>query len=190
MSDDVRNDRREFLLGNFKAIGRLFADALSQTVVKAGGGKRYLRPPGAVDEAAFMLSCTRCGDCAKACPTQVIKFLGPEAGVAMGTPYIDPTDKACDLCGACMPSCVPQALLTITDPRKVKIGTAVVDPAACWAHQGQICDLCYHRCPFPNEAIKLVDGRPEIVPEVCTGCGLCVYACVSTPVSITVEPRN
>lgn len=190
MSDNNNYDRRGFLFENLKALGRLFTDVVSETVTKASGGKRYLRPPGAIDEAAFLLTCTRCGDCGPACPTNVIKFLPASAGAAVGTPYIDPLERACDLCGKCMPACKPAALLTISDPRKVKIGTAVIDPTHCWAHKGSICDLCYQRCPYPDEAIKLVAGKPEIIPDVCTGCGLCAYVCVSTPVSITIEPRG
>lgn len=189
MPDDKVTDRRGFLLENFKAIGRLFAGAVSETITNAAGGKRYLRPPGAIDEAAFLLTCTRCGDCAKACPTQVIKLLPTSSGAAVGTPYIDPMENPCDLCGKCMPVCEPGALLTIADPRKVRIGTAVVDTDLCWAHQGQICDLCYQRCPYPDEAIRIVAGKPEILSDACTGCGQCVYACVSTPVSLKVEPR-
>ncbi|HYG56753.1 MAG TPA: 4Fe-4S dicluster domain-containing protein, partial [Symbiobacteriaceae bacterium] len=173
MANDNPHDRRGFLLENFRALGRLFADALSGTITGAAGGKRYLRPPGAIDEAAFLLSCTRCGDCAKACPTNVIKFLPPNAGAAVGTPFIDPLDKACDLCGKCMPVCQPGSLLTISDPRLVRMGTAILDPTHCWAFQGQVCDLCYQRCPFPDEAIKMVAGKPQIVEDLCTGCGQC-----------------
>lgn len=190
MSKDAYNDRRGFLADSFKAFGRLFADTVSQTLTNASGGKRYLRPPGAIDEAAFLLTCTRCGDCAKACPTQVIKFLPPNSGAAVGTPYIDPLEQACDLCGKCMPTCEPQALLTVTDPRQVRMGTAKIDTATCWAHSGSICDLCYQRCPFPDEAIRMVDGKPEIVADACTGCGICAYVCVSTPGSIKIEPSN
>jgi Pyruvate/2-oxoacid:ferredoxin oxidoreductase delta subunit len=78
----------------------------------------------------------------------------------------------------------------VADPRQVKIGTAVIDPETCWANQGQICDLCYQRCPFPDEAIRMSDGKPEVIADACTGCGLCAYACVSTPISIKIEPRS
>lgn len=190
MSGDQPSDRRGFLLDSFKSLGRLCAEAVSQTITSTTGGKRYLRPPGAIDEAAFLLTCTRCGECAKVCPTHTIKFLGPNAGAAVGTPYIDPYDKACDLCGKCMPACEPRALLNIADPRLVRMGTAVIDPEHCWAHKGQICDICYQRCPFPDEAMTFTQGKPVVVPDLCTGCGLCAYVCVSTPAAIRIEPRS
>lgn len=190
LSDDKLQDRRGFFAESFRALGRLLAESVNETITKAGGGKRYLRPPGAIDEAAFLLTCTRCGDCAKVCPSNVIMFLPPSAGAAVGTPYISPHERPCDLCGKCMPACEPKALLTITDPRQVRMGTAVLNSDTCWAHQGQICDLCYQRCPFPDEAITIADGKPSIVPSACTGCGLCVYVCVSTPLSITITPTN
>lgn len=190
MSDGKMQDRRGFLFDGVRSLGRLFADALSQSVVKVGGGKRYLRPPGAIDEAAFLLTCTRCGDCVTACPEKAIKLLPATAGAAVGTPYIDPLDRACNQCGKCMPVCEPKALLTIADPRQVRMGTAVIDSHTCWAHKGSICDVCYQRCPYPDEAIRMVDGKPEILTDACTGCGLCAYVCVSTPGSIRIEPKN
>jgi ferredoxin-type protein NapG len=190
LSDGGMSDRRGFFLQNFKALGRLLGDAVGQALVSASGGGRHLRPPGALDEAAFLLSCTRCGDCADACPTKVIKFLAPSAGLAAGTPYIDPTDKACNLCGECMPVCKPGALLQITDPRLVRMGTAVINTTTCWSHQGSVCDLCYQRCPFPDEAIRTINGKPEIMADGCTGCGMCAAVCVSTPISIHIEPRK
>lgn len=190
MSDSSPTDRRGFLLGGLKSLGRFMAEAVSEGVVKAGGGKRYLRPPGAVEEAAFLLSCTRCGDCAKVCPQQCIKFLPATAGAAVGTPYIDPMEAACTLCGKCMPACEPKALQVIEEPRQVRIGTAVLKTDSCWAFKGQMCDICYQRCPFPDEAIRLVKLKPQIVAEACTGCGLCAYVCVSTPGSIEIQPRK
>lgn len=190
MSEERPTGRRGFLMENLRAIGRLLAEGMTNYVTEAAGGKRVLRPPGAIEEAAFLLTCTRCGECAKACPTKVIKFLPPTAGAAVGTPYIDALENPCDLCGKCMPVCEPAALLTIADPKLVRMGTAVIDPQTCWAFQGSVCDLCYQRCPYPDDAIKLVAGKPEIVPDVCTGCGQCAYVCVSMPGSIKIVPKN
>jgi ferredoxin-type protein NapG len=188
--EETTTGRRGFLAESLKALGQFFAEVIYPEVEEKVIRQWYLRPPGALDEAAFLLTCTRCQECAKACPTNVIKFLPVSAGVAVGTPYIDPLDNPCDLCGKCMPACEPGALLQITDPRQVKIGTAVLEPSTCWAHLGQPCDLCYQRCPYPDEAIRLVNGKPEILADACTGCGQCAYVCVSNPGSIKIAPRG
>lgn len=187
-------DRRDFFREGFRSLARLLAEtvqgAVSETVTRASGGQRYLRPPGALPESAFLMSCTRCGECARACPVQAIQLLPVSAGAAVGTPYIDPLQKACTLCGDCMPVCEPGALLQVSDPRAVRMGLAVIQPEHCWAYKGSICDLCYTRCPFPDEAIRLTAGKPEVVADACTGCGACAYVCVSTPPAITIEPHN
>ncbi|MBP2017345.1 ferredoxin-type protein NapG [Symbiobacterium terraclitae] len=194
MKADGHHDRRRFFREGLRSLGRLLAEtvqgAVEETVTRASGGQRYLRPPGAIEESAFLLACTRCGECVRACPVGAIQLLPESAGAAVGTPFIDPLTRACDLCGKCMPACAPGALLPVADPRSVKMGLARIDPDHCWAFQGSLCDLCYQRCPFPDEAIRLEDGKPVVSPEHCTGCGLCAYVCVSTPPAITIQPRN
>lgn len=186
--------RRAFFRQSLSSLGRFLANALQDAVdgqvVRASGGKRYLRPPGAIDEAAFLLTCTRCGECVRACPEDAIRLLPATAGAAVGTPCIDPLEHACTLCGQCIPACEPRALLPVTEPRQVRMGLAVIDPAACWAHSGRPCSICYQRCPFPDEAMHLRDGRPEVEAGACTGCGQCAYVCVSTPPAILIEPQN
>lgn len=183
-----KQDRREFLLGGLAQIGKFFLDTVSEKITKTGGGGQFLRPPGAIDEAAFLLTCERCHKCVDACPTGAIKVVGAKGGTAMGTPFISVLEQPCELCLECTKVCPSGALELVTDPLKVKMGTAVIDPNTCWAYQGQVCDICYQVCPFPDVAIKMENRKPVIL-DACVGCGLCAYACVSTPSSIKIEPN-
>ncbi|HEY8346627.1 MAG TPA: 4Fe-4S dicluster domain-containing protein [Symbiobacteriaceae bacterium] len=173
-----------------RALGRLVGEAVFQALAATEGSAPYLRPPGAVPEPAFLLACTRCGECVSACPRGAIRLLPASAGAAMGTPYIDPAQRACDLCGRCMPVCPTGALVPIADPRQVRMGAAVIDPVRCWAYQGRICDLCYHRCPLAEEALRMEGGKPVVIRDACTGCGLCAEVCVATPPAVQIHPGH
>jgi len=187
-------DRRSFLRRGLQDLVRGLAGAVEQASLEAGrrltGGGSYLRPPGALPEPAFLLACTRCRKCLEACGPGAIRLLGPEAGAAMGTPYIDPLGQPCTLCLECTRVCPEGALEALADPRRARMGTAVLEAARCWAHRGLVCDLCYARCPFPEEAIRMEGGVPSIRPEACTGCGQCVYVCPESPPAIRIVPAG
>lgn len=185
-------DRRNWFKRGLLDLGKALAEAAegmaNTAATRVTGGKRYLRPPGALPEAAFLLACNRCGQCGTVCPQGAIRFLKPEAGAAVGTPYIDPYSAACHLCLECTRTCDTGALQRLTDKEQVRIGRAVVNTETCWAHRGQICDLCCAQCPFPGVAIKLENGRPVVADQACTGCGICAYVCPSAPSSIRIVP--
>lgn len=72
-------------------------------------GKFLLRPPGALDERAFLASCIKCGQCVQVCPYRSIKLLDLQSGINTATPYIDAFERGsylCDLfpCILCCPS--------------------------------------------------------------------------------------
>ena len=62
------------------------------------GGTFIHRPPGAVEEPAFLAGCTRCGDCVKVCPPQAIVLAPDIHGSAAGTPMIDSMTAPCVMC--------------------------------------------------------------------------------------------
>src|ERR1041385_56115 len=87
-------DRRGFFREAMDRLRREGAARAEQRVAP----RRYFRPPGAADELAFLASCTRCGDCLPVCPVHAIIKAPPGAGLAAGTPMIDPAIQACVVC--------------------------------------------------------------------------------------------
>ena len=206
---DQPHDRGDF----FKSLGTLFAGFLAEQVEDAvtGVAPKLLRPPGALDEFEFLVACTRCDKCIKACPQDSIRKAGSSAGLAVNTPYIEPRSMPCFLCTdlPCIPACPDGALIwpkrtlasgeELEGPRAVKMGTAKILEDLCltWDRgedsPAQPCRTCVDRCPYPGLAIRIGDTEdgsvphPEVVADVCTGCGLCVFGCPTPEPAIVVD---
>ena len=157
---------------------------------------RYLRPPGARDEAEFLSLCIRCGQCANVCPNKCITLHGLEAGFEnLGTPHISARARGCTLCMACTQVCPTEALVPMqaTDEGRaaVAMGTAFVSEDICYSFHGRTCGACYHACPLPGKALTLgLFEQPTVHAEHCVGCGLCEQACIHMPQAIRVVPRS
>lgn len=200
----------------FKSLGTLFAGLVAGQIEEAvtGLGPKLLRPPGALDEFAFLTACTRCDKCIRACPENAIRKAGPNLGLALHSPYLEPRNVPCFLCTAlpCVTACEDGALVwpertradgtVVEGPKAVRMGTAKVKPGLCvtWDtldREAHACRACVDRCPYPEEAIRIAApregepvGHPEVIADVCTGCGLCVFACPTAEPAILVEPRR
>lgn len=184
-------DRREvfrvglkWVLGGAAMGGFLSSvQSLSGRDPESPGGRGplgVLRPPGALDEEAFLDHCLRCTRCADACESGCIKFFGPTAGAMAGTPYIVSVERACTLCLECGASCPSGSLRPLTDRRQAAMGLAVVDERLCVSHNGTgVCGACHTVCPFRNKALTLgLRNAPTIHEDHCVGCGLCEEACI------------
>jgi MauM/NapG family ferredoxin protein len=209
---DEPQERGDF----FKSLGTLFAGFVANRLEDAvtGLGPKLLRPPGALDELEFLTKCTRCDKCMKACPENAILVAPASTGLALKTPFIDPRSVPCFLCTTlpCVTACEDEALIwprvrladgrELDGPKATRMGTARVKQSQCvtWDstdRDARECRICVDRCPYPEEAIRLtapIEGEPfrhpEVVAEVCTGCGICVFACPAEPSAIVVEPRR
>ncbi len=148
-----------------------------------------IRPPGAVNEVSFLLKCTRCDRCAEACPHNAIEQAGAETGSAIGTPVINPKDEPCRMCDdfPCIQACPDEALLPAPS---YKIGTARISPVKCFAFIGQVCDYCHDCCPEKDKAILMEKGKPLVIEDKCTGCGICEFYCPAPGKAIRILPKN
>ncbi len=124
---------------------------------------KVIRPPGAVEERAFLERCIRCAECMKVCPNNALHPAFLEAGVeGIWTPIliarIGYCEHSCVLCGQVCPT---GAIQKITEKEKlgigvaaVKIGTAFYDHGRClpWSMQTP-CIVCEEFCPTSPKAI-------------------------------------
>ena len=149
-----------------------------------------LRPPGAINEAEFLAGCTRCGDCIRACPHHAIRLAPERLRSAAGTPFIDPAEQPCLMCAdtPCITACAPAVLRRAPEAPVPGIGVARISTVDCLAHQGTTCMTCSERCPVEG-AIRLTGGRPQVVPDVCTGCGVCHHVCPAPRNAVLVMPK-
>ena len=124
---------------------------------------KVIRPPGAVEERAFLERCIRCAECMKVCPNNALHPAFFEAGVeGLWTPIliarIGYCEYSCVLCGQVCPT---GAIQKITEKEKmgigqppIKIGTAFYDHGRClpWSMQTP-CIVCEEFCPTSPKAI-------------------------------------
>ncbi len=159
-------------------------------------GINRLRPPGAVAESDFSALCIRCGRCSEVCPFFSVKLLDASYGSQAGTPLILADDVPCYLCMQCVDVC-PSSALRSVEMEQTRMGLAVIDRESCVAWTGEaLCRTCYSVCPLRDRAIELIELKPEVIDDACTGCGICAQACPITnsegkrPVVIDPERRS
>lgn len=113
-----RENRRRFIRSALLTTGVVGIALLAYIPVVSAKGRR-LRPPGALEEADFLASCIKCGQCVQVCPVQAIKLGDIVDGFGVGVPHIDARQQACDFsCDAvqCVLAC-PTGALVYSDKR-------------------------------------------------------------------------
>jgi len=161
--------------------------AMARGVRSAAG--RVLRPPGAVDEERFTGLCTRCGNCLRACPANIIRPATAEHGISgLLTPELDFTDDYCrEDCVRCSQVCPSGAIETISREEKatVSIGLPQVDMDLCLLGDDRDCFLCRSMCPYEAITLEFCEEEYTLTPRIdaakCPGCGACQTACPTAP---------
>lgn len=171
---------------SFDVVAWLERSTQAQTSAPQGPVS-LLRPPGALDDAHFRETCTRCGECIRACPYEALSVLPSFKDPSqVGLPTLNPAIQPCLMCdpAPCVARC-PTEALSATRPKR--IGVAQIRRTSCLAWNNSFCSVCRERCPVP-EAIVVQQGRPTIDPASCTGCGLCQHHCPAPLNAVLITP--
>lgn len=204
---DTPQDRRAFFRRSLSEILRPASAYIESRLPKlASIPSRPLRPPGALPEPKFLDACYRCGSCADHCPADAIALIQSDDPTLKGTPHIDPARRACVMCDdlTCMKVC-PSGALTLLPRHEIRVGLAVWDEGDCLRTiapkasakndaDPENCQICIDTCPVGDSAIRLTEGRIEVIDprpigKGCTGCGVCQEQCPTRPErAIRVRP--
>lgn len=170
---------------NPETVGVLVATMLSRRALLRGriaGGGAAIRPPWAVQEAAFSELCSRCGDCGSVCGEGIIR-----RGDG-GFPAVDFQLGECTFCGDCVSACDSGAL----SPASYSAGSppwqldlAIADN--CLALNRVVCRSCSEQCEQQAIRFRPAPGgvsRPEIISTQCNGCGACIGSCPVAALSL------
>jgi Na+-translocating ferredoxin:NAD+ oxidoreductase RNF subunit RnfB len=65
---------------------------------------------------------------------------------------------------------------------------AVIQGRRCIALTS-FCAVCVERCPVPG-AMQVMNGMPSVVPDACTGCGICQQVCPAPTNAVLMLPRR
>ncbi|MCC6621876.1 MAG: 4Fe-4S binding protein [Deltaproteobacteria bacterium] len=149
--------------------------------------RRVVRPPGAIDEAAFLAACTRCGRCVEACPEAAI-VKGPD-----DTPRLEPERVPCVVCAdvPCAAACPEESGALVHIAREqLRIGVVGVSARLCINHhEADACEACLEWCKGPQALRPGARGIPVVDEALCVGCGLCVGHCKAYPRALGIRPR-
>jgi len=154
---------------------------------KAAETAGLVRPPGALEEPAFLAACIRCNLCQDACEPGAVQYFTEAHGRHYQTPYVDPALKGCTLCMKCTQVCPSGALtpMEFKDRAEAEMGSVALREDLCLSFKAQRvrneqammwelgkdptetesplerrgpCGECYMFCPLRERAIKLEPG--------------------------------
>jgi len=168
-----RMDRRGFL----KALPFIPAATVEEIKEPSVYEKKegVIRPPYSDENSDFSL-CMQCnGSCVTACEENLLFRLQD------GSPHLVFSDTGCTFCKKCAEAC-EIGVLSTQKPEKVQANFEI-DITKCISWQEVMCFSC--KDPCIDNAIKF-DGifRPQIIPDLCTGCGFCLSVCPSEAIKV------
>ncbi|MDB4582006.1 4Fe-4S binding protein [Draconibacterium sp.] len=179
--DSRKSNRRLFIASGTGLLAGLLIPRIFQSEKV-----QFIRPPASLPDRLFNTLCVRCGNCIKACPTNIIThYSGKESLTAWMTPEVTFKNggyckQDCNLCGTVCPS---GSISPFTIPAKQTLFMASVEIGLdkCLLTQQTECDRCKAVCSYSAIEIVQTDSFLIMKPVVdflkCVGCGACAVVC-------------
>jgi ferredoxin len=207
LQDIITDSRKSFLYkktqkkslntGRRLALGMLAGFGIGLLFRKVSAtGTDEIRPPAVLPIDQFQATCIRCGNCSRACPTEIIQTsFDPANLTGLLTPHVSFTSgyclPDCICCGAVCPSGAIQRF-SEEQKKNLVMGIASIHREDCLLTAQKECDRCRYYCAYDAVSIQIskidFSAWPVILEDRCVGCGACVVAC---PVNvITVKPKE
>jgi ferredoxin-type protein NapF len=176
----IDSGRRYFLISGIGLLAGLAVPKILKPLPED-----ILRPPAAVEPDLFYSLCCRCGNCSKACPTNIIVPQTDSANFLVWmTPEISFRSGYClETCNICSRVCPSGAitLFSIKAKGQLYIGTAEVHLANCLLLNNKECVRCRESCKYDAIAFVAKENVFNVIPVVntrkCIGCGACEVIC-------------
>jgi ferredoxin len=194
----IDSSKRNFLLNSLAGSASLIAFSTSLKAISqldtnneslvADEKTVPVSPPGCVSTERLNELCTGYSLCIAACPTKVMRPAFLEYGlIGMMQPHLDFRKSFCEYdCIVCGNVCPTGAIKPLTKETKhlCQTGIAKFDLKKCIVETDHArCKDCFDHCPA--SAIRMIPygdlAIPEIIENICNGCGECEFVCPARP---------
>ncbi|MBO5689899.1 MAG: 4Fe-4S binding protein [Lentisphaeria bacterium] len=182
-------DRRDFLIAAGATAAAAAVGIVSKHAASQPPEPMPVMPPGAGSYAEFHAKCTGCGLCAANCPGKTLTPADLQYGFSgMGQMRLDFRLGKCEFeCTRCSNICPTGALKPLKElvKQRRKIGSVTFRQDCCIVvRDGEDCGACAEHCP--TGALQMIPYKgkltiPQVLPEICIGCGSCQYICPASP---------
>lgn len=188
-----KKSRRLFI----SSLTGLSLGVLASPIKKRAGEETAIKPPSALPDSDFYLSCIRCGSCISACPTNILYQQSEVNLLTFLAPTVDFSESYClPECTRCGDVCPSGALnkFTLQEKKSLIMATVSVEYEKCLLYRQKECTLCQQYCEYGAVSYQkqppLMTPVPVFDKEKCVGCAACKIVCPENAIQILSAPRR